>query len=89
MLDRLRSRQNDIKVAIIGMGTMGKGLVYQCHITPGIKCVAMADIRGDRAVACAKWLGLNYRIASNLKTVDEVIHQGFVAVCQDGDLLAI
>ncbi len=88
MLDRLNSLQNDIKVAIIGMGAMGKGLLYQCHITSGIKCIAIADIRLDRAVACAKWLELDYRIASSLKAVHEVIRQGFVAVCEDGDLLA-
>ncbi len=88
MLGRLNSLQNDIRVAIVGMGVMGKGLLYQCHITPGIKCIAIADIKPDRAVACAEWLGLDYRIASNLKTVHEVIRQGLVAVCEDGDLLS-
>jgi len=85
---RLKSLQNDIRVAIIGMGAMGKGLFYQCHITPGIKCVAIADIKIDKAVACVEWMKLNYRIAHGLKTVHEAIRQGFVAVCEDGDLLA-
>lgn len=88
MLRRLKPLQNDIRVAIIGMGAMGKGLFYQCHITPGIKCVAIADIKIDKAVTCVQGMKLDYRIAQGLKTVHEVIRQGFVAVCEDGDLLA-
>jgi len=30
-----------IRIGIIGMGSMGKGLLYQSHITPGIECVAV------------------------------------------------
>lgn len=88
MLGRLKSLQNDIRVAIVGMGTMGKGLLYQCHITPGIRCVAIADIEIYKAVACAKWLRLDYRVAPDLKTMHETIRQGFICVCEDGDLLA-
>ncbi len=88
LLSRLKSLQRSIKVGIVGMGSMGKGLFYQCHITPAIDCVAIADIDIDRAVACVDWMKLNYRVVENLKDMHEATRQGFVAVCQDGDLVA-
>ncbi len=88
MLDRLRALDKNIRVAIIGTGSVGKGLFYQCHHTPGIECIAMADIKIERATACAEWLGREYRIAHNLEEVHDAIRRGLVAVCEDGNLLA-
>ncbi|MGO8760811.1 MAG: homoserine dehydrogenase [Desulfobaccales bacterium] len=88
MAGRINQRNDDVKVAIIGMGAMGKGLFYQSHITPGIDCVAIADIKMERAIAGAQWLNRDYRRADNLETVHETIRQGKLAVCEDGDLLA-
>ncbi len=88
MLNRLKDLKDNIKVAIVGIGSMGKGLLYQCHITPGIECVAIADVEVDRAIACVESMKLNYRIAHNLEDVHTAIRQGLVAVCEDGDLLA-
>ena len=45
MLNKLKSLQKNIKVAIIGTGSAGKGLVYQCSITPGIDCLAISDVK--------------------------------------------
>jgi predicted homoserine dehydrogenase-like protein len=83
--DRL---QHVVKVAIIGMGAMGKGLFYQCYKTPGIKCVAVCDIKIEQAVSCAKWLKQDYFIASNVQEVNDTIRKGMIAICEDGDLLA-
>jgi len=88
MLDRLKTLQNSIRIAIIGIGSIGKGLVYQSHITPGIECVAIADIAIDRAIACAEWMKQNYRIVQNLQEMHESIRRGELAVCEDGDLVA-
>ena len=41
---RLLSLDKDIRVAVVGIGSMGKGLVYQIHTTPGMKPVAIADV---------------------------------------------
>jgi predicted homoserine dehydrogenase-like protein len=79
---------NNVMVAIIGMGAMGKGLFYQCRITPGIECKAIADIKIERAIACAKWLKRDYIIADNLAAVEEAISRGLLAVCEDGNLVA-
>jgi len=88
MLSRLKTLQGGIKTAIIGIGSIGKGLVYQSHITPGIECVAIADIRIDRAIACAKWLGRDYRIVHDLQAMHDTIRRGQLAVSEDGGLLA-
>jgi predicted homoserine dehydrogenase-like protein len=88
MLKSLTELKTDIRVAIIGMGAMGKGLFYQCHVTPGLECVAIADIRLERAVACAEWLKREYRVVRTLDDLHEAVRRGMVAVCEDGDLLA-
>jgi predicted homoserine dehydrogenase-like protein len=70
------------------MGSMGKGLFQQCDITPGMECVAIADIKIERAIACAQRIDRDYRIVSNLGSMDETIRQGKIAICEDGGLLA-
>jgi predicted homoserine dehydrogenase-like protein len=83
-LDRLKP----IRVGIIGMGSMGKGLAYQSQITPGIECVAIADIKLERAIACAEFLKRDYRVAHTLNEVCDVVRQSKMAICEDGALLA-
>ena len=43
-------------IAIVGVGAMGRGLAYQISITPGIECVALADVKLERASDCARQL---------------------------------
>jgi predicted homoserine dehydrogenase-like protein len=88
MLKSLKELKTNIKVAIVGMGAMGKGLFYQCQITPGLECVAIADIRVERAVACVEGLKREYRIVRTLEALHEAVRRGLVAVCEDGELLA-
>jgi len=79
--------RKEIKTGIIGMGSMGKGLLYQSTITPGIRCVAACDVKIDRAVNVLQWLGIDYRIAGSPDNVGEIIRSGYVAVCEDGQWL--
>lgn len=88
MLSRLQALQNNIRVGIIGTGSMGIGLFYQCHVTPGIECVAVADIKLEKAIECVESLSRYYRVVNNLEATHEAIRQGLVVVCEDGDLLA-
>ena len=60
---RLQRLRQPIRIGIVGMGAMGKGLLYQAQHTPGIECVAVADIRLDRAIACAESLSQPYEVA--------------------------
>jgi len=88
LLSRLRALEDNIRVGIIGIGSIGKGLVFQCQMTPGMECVAIADIKMDRAIACAEWLERDYRIVHTLEAMHETIHRGKIAVCEEGDLVA-
>ncbi len=88
MLPKTQTTEPVIRVAIVGAGAMGKGLFYQCLITPGIECVALADIRLERAIACAETWRVPYRVVSSLDEMHRAIQEGFVALCDDGDLCA-
>jgi predicted homoserine dehydrogenase-like protein len=81
------SRQT-IRVGIIGAGAMGKGLFYQCHITPNFQCVALADIQPQRAVDCANWLKYKYDVATGHEDIDRFVRADKMAICSDGDLVA-
>jgi predicted homoserine dehydrogenase-like protein len=86
--DKLMALEKPISVAIIGIGSIGKGLVFQAHNTPGIKPVAIADIHIKKAIDCAKWLNFDYDIVSTVEDLNFAIERGKVAVTDNGELLA-
>jgi predicted homoserine dehydrogenase-like protein len=67
---------------------MGKGLYYQCKITPGIRCVGIADINLGKCVDAAAMVGDAFRLAQTVDEVHDTIRQDCIAVCEDGELLA-
>lgn len=88
MLARLRSLDQPIRTAIIGIGSAGKGLFHQCGITPGIKCVGVADINVTKAIDVAKAFDQPYRVVESPGALHDAIQKGVIAVCQDGQMLA-
>jgi predicted homoserine dehydrogenase-like protein len=70
------------------MGAMGKGLLHQCCLTPGLECVALADLVPERAISCAKMEGFPYKVASSTSEVDDTIRSGSTAICEDANLVA-
>lgn len=87
-LSRLKSLAKPIRVAIIGAGHTGKALLYQCGITPGIECVAVADIKVDKAVGACAAFGCAHRIVKSLPDLHDSIARGAIGVAEDGELLA-
>lgn len=85
---RLLSLDKEIRVAVIGIGSIGKGLVYQVNATPGMKPVAIADIYINKAIDCAKWLQLDYEVINTLSDLNYAIQRGKVAITDKGELLA-
>lgn len=77
-----------IRIGIIGIGSMGKGLVYQSHITPGLACVAVCDTNIQRCIDVLNWLQLPYQMASTVDAMNEAISRGLVAVCRTGELVS-
>lgn len=88
MIERLRRLSKPIRIGIVGAGSMGRGLLYQSHITPGMECVAIADLEVDRAASFAARLGIAHRLVDDLPAMHEAIRTGLLAVCRDGDLAA-
>ncbi len=88
ILSRLKSLSAPIRVGIIGAGHTGKALLYQCGITPGIQCVAIADIKIDKALAACSAFGHGHRLADRPGDLHDTIAEGRVAVSQDGELVA-
>ncbi len=85
---RLLSLDKDIRVAVVGIGSMGNGLVHQINMTPGMRPVAIADIEIKKAIDCADWLKLEYDIVDNLPDLNFTIQRGKLAITENADLIA-
>ena len=79
---------HNIKIVIIGIGSIGKGLVFQSEITPKIDCVGIADIKIERAIDCAEWLERPYQIVRTRDELHAAIEAGKLAITDNGQLLA-
>lgn len=88
MLPRLNRLDANIKVVIIGIGSIGKGLLFQSLITPRIQCIGIADVQIEKAVSCAQWLGLDYQVVYSESELNAAVEAGKLAVTDSGTLLA-
>lgn len=84
----LKSRPTPIRLGVTGIGAIGKGLVLQAGITPGMECVAVCDLNVDRAIAWARHLGRAYSVVQTSDDLDREISRGRLGICEDGMLLA-
>lgn len=88
ILSRLKSLDSEIKIAIVGMGKMGTGLLYQASVTPGIKCVSVCDKEASRAIASAKLVRSPHELVANDKEMKEAIERDKLAICKQAELAA-
>ncbi|MGE5297457.1 MAG: homoserine dehydrogenase, partial [Solirubrobacterales bacterium] len=88
MLARLKKLNDPIKFAMIGAGSVGKGLLYQSTVTPGIQCIAVADRNIAKAIAAAESLHLPHRTVQTSGQLHDAINEGVLAICQDGNLVS-
>lgn len=85
---RLSALEKPIRVAVVGIGSMGRGLVYQLKITPGLAPVAIADIHLKRAIDCARMLKLEYDLVDTVPDLNFSIQRGRLAITDNPELLA-
>src|SRR5262245_37211847 len=88
IVQRLRALDTPIRVGIIGIGAMGRGLVYQCRTTPGFEVLAVADVHPERALECLASMSIPAREADTLADGQLALQEGRVAVFGDGRTLA-
>lgn len=88
MRERLRGLDEKIQVAMAGAGAMGRGLLYQCTVTPAFQCVALADVDVDAAINCAEEVEVAYEVVSDLEGLNECVRNGRLALCEDASLAA-
>ena len=88
MLQRLGKLEHNIKIVVVGIGSVGKGIVYQTQITPGIDCIGIANRNIQKAIACAEWMGRQFQIVQTRGELYAAIEAGRLAVTDNGNLLA-
>ena len=88
MLQSLSQTGKAIKLVVVGTGSIGRGIVYQTQITPFVECIGIADIKIERAIACAEWLERPYRVAKTKGELYTAVEAGEMAITDDGQLLA-
>lgn len=83
------SQSNPIKIAIIGCGEMGKGLLNQIHrYIPGIKVCALYNRTSEKAFDALKVAGISdYNTSNNDFEIHKSISQGKVIVSQNYDAI--
>ncbi len=86
--ERLRARRQPVRVGIIGIGSTGRGMALQAGLTPGLACVAIADVVLERATRWATRLGREFVVVDRLPAMHAAIRRGKLAVCADGLLVA-
>ena len=84
MLERLRALDLPIRVGIIGVGSMGRGLVRQISLTPGIECLALADLNVGQAIDGLRAIGHPCREASSRADAGRALQAGELPVFANG-----
>lgn len=88
LLARLKALPSPIPFVLAGCGSAGKGILYQSLITPGIRCLAAADIHPGKAWQAALSLGLEPAAVGSEGELADAVRRGRLGICEDAGLLA-
>jgi predicted homoserine dehydrogenase-like protein len=80
--------EQEIQLGIIGSGSMGKGVLYQSHITSGVRCAAICDLKIERCIQALREFGLAFEIADSQNALEEAVRRKNIAVCESGRWIA-
>lgn len=78
----------EIRLGIIGAGSMGKGLLFQSHITPGVRCAAICDVKVERCTVALQQFGLAYKVVDSQSALEDSVRRQVIGVCASGSWLA-
>ncbi|MEG1942283.1 MAG: SAF domain-containing protein [Angelakisella sp.] len=83
---RLEREGKPIRVAIIGVGQMGRSLVAQMVPMNGISPVVIIDHRAERVIAALSKVGVKesgYALVTTAEQADAAVAQGKIAIAED------
>ena len=86
-LSRLKQLEKPIRVGIIGIGSMGKGLLFQISQTPGINCVACFDLDNGKSKQALTEFGLRYREVKTSNDFNHTLDDNLLALTEDPNIL--
>lgn len=76
-----------MRIALVGVGSVGRGIHHQARITPGVDCPVVCDIDLERALAALPE-GTPRRIVHAADDLARALALGETAVCEDARLAA-
>ncbi len=83
----LESKGTPVRVAIIGIGQMGRALVSQLVKLPGIQPTVLVDHKHSRAIsALSQHQHCKYTYVENIEDAERTIADGGIAICEDMSL---
>jgi predicted homoserine dehydrogenase-like protein len=71
-LYKLSALEREIRVGIIGVGSVGKGLVVQAKVTPKVFCAGICDIETSKIIEAVEEFDLPYHQKANEEKPDKV-----------------
>ncbi len=86
-LAELRSRAEPIRVGVVGIGRMGRGVVDQVSTMPGMRLMAAADVDLARAEACLRENGAEPVVTDRLGAAQDALRRGRPVATSDARLM--
>ena len=87
----LESQGREITVALVGAGFVGRGLIHQIALTPGMRAALVINrtaSNGVSAFAAAGHESSDVVVSDDLEAIAQALEQGSPAVCTDPTVLA-
>lgn len=86
-LTELRGRAEPIRVGVVGIGRMGRGVVDQIATMPGMRVMAAADMDLVRAESCLRQNGAEAVVTDRLGPAQDALRRGRPVATADAGLL--
>ena len=84
---RLERLGRPIPFVLVGAGSIGRGIFYQASVTPGFRCLGLADTQVEKALGTARDFGFDPLLVENPAGLEDAVRRGRLAVCADAGLL--
>src|SRR4030088_1398276 len=78
---------NPVRVVVVGVGRMGRGVVAQVATMPGMRVMAAADVDLGRAEACLRENGADPVVTDQLGPAQDALRQGRPVATADAGLI--